>query len=354
MKVLTRYIVWEIIKGALLAQLLLNTLFTLVTFSDELKDLGVGHYDLKEIGLFLLLITPRTFYELMPSAALLGSLFVVGAMANNREIIAMRAAGCSIFWIIRSIMLAGIFLVIIGSLVGEMIAPESEQKAQILRAEAQNTNPVVSTPYGMWLREGDFFIHVAQVPEEHILAGVSIYRFNNQHLVLWKQAKKAVFLNEGQWRLQQVVQSEITDKTVLAEQKETEIWQTSIEPGLMDSIVIKAEEMPIVELYKYIQFLRDNNQNAKTYEQAFWARVFNPLAIFAMLMVSIPFVVGIRRGVSAGARIMMGVIIGLMFNIVDRISGHLGLVYGFNPVLMALLPSTLVFLGAVYAIRRAE
>ncbi len=354
MKVLTRYIVWEIIKGALLAQLLLNTLFTLVTFSDELKDLGVGHYGLKEIGLFLLLITPRTFYELMPSAALLGSLFVVGAMANNREIIAMRAAGCSIFWIIRSIMLAGVFLVLIGLLVGEMIAPESEQKAQILRAEAQNTKPVASTPYGMWLREGDFFINVAQVPEEHVLADVSIYQLSDQRLVLWKQAKKAVFLNEGQWRLEQVVQSEITDKIVLAEQKDTEIWQTAIEPGLMDSVVITAEEMPIVELYKYIQFLRENNQNAKTFEQAFWGRVFNPLATFAMLMVSVPFVVGIRRGVSTGARIMMGVIIGLMFNIVDRISGHLGLVYGFNPVLMALLPSMLVFLGAVYAIRRAE
>ena len=112
--------------------------------------------------------------------------------------------------------------------------------------------------------------------------------------------------------------------------------------------------MPLLELYKYIQFLRENNQKPEKYELAFWGRVFNPLATFVMLMVSAPFVVGIRRGVSTGARIMMGVVIGLIFNIFDKISGHLGLVYGFNPALMALLPSVVVFLAAVYAVRRTE
>lgn len=354
MNVLTRYIVFEIVKGSLLALLLLNTLFTLFTFSDELKDLGVGHYGLKEIGLFLLLITPRTLYELMPSSALLGSLFVVGAMANNREIIAMRAAGYSIFWIIRTIMLAGVFLVLISIGIGEFIAPQSEQKAQILRAEAQNNKPVVSTRYGMWLREGDMYINVEQIPAEDELEKISIYSLRQQHLVEWTMAEKALFLGDGQWRLVNVRRSRIEDQAVSAEKKETEIWRTAIEPGLMDSVVILPEEMPLQELYRYIQFLRENNQKPEKYELAFWGRVFNPLATFVMLMVSAPFVVGIRRGVSTGARIMLGVMIGLMFNIFDKISGHLGLVYGFNPALMALLPSVLVFIGAVYAVRRSE
>ena len=38
-------------------------------------------------------MAPLYVYELIPSAALLGSLFVLGDMANNREIIAMRVAG---------------------------------------------------------------------------------------------------------------------------------------------------------------------------------------------------------------------------------------------------------------------
>ncbi len=354
MNVLRRYVVWEIVKGSLLALLLLTTLFTLFTFSDELKDLGVGRYGLKDIGLYLLLTSPRTIYELMPSSALLGSLFVVGAMANHREIVAMRAAGYSVFWIIRSIMLSGFFLVLIAIGVGEFIAPQAEQKAQILRAEAQNKKPVVSTRYGMWLREGDRYINVEQIPAEDELGGITIYWIQNQRVREWKKAKRAVFIGDGQWRLENVRQTLPGELTVAAEQVKTEIWQTAIEPGLMDSVVIRAEEMPLQELYKYIQFLRENNQKPEKYELAFWGRVFNPLATFVMLMVSAPFVVGIRRGVSAGARIMAGVLIGLMFNIFDKISGHLGLVYGFNPALMAILPSMIVFVIAVFATRRAE
>jgi len=89
--VLTGYIVREILKGSFVALLLLLTLFNLFTFSDELKDLG-GGYGLKQIFYYLALTSPRVFYELVPSSALLGSLFILGAMGNNRELIAMRAA----------------------------------------------------------------------------------------------------------------------------------------------------------------------------------------------------------------------------------------------------------------------
>jgi lipopolysaccharide export system permease protein len=52
-KVLTGYIVREILKGSFVAVLLLLTLFNLFTFSDELKDLGKGSYELKEIFYYL-------------------------------------------------------------------------------------------------------------------------------------------------------------------------------------------------------------------------------------------------------------------------------------------------------------
>ncbi|MCK5926268.1 MAG: LptF/LptG family permease, partial [Methylococcales bacterium] len=87
MNLLTRHIIKEVLKGSFLALILLLTLFNLFTFSDELKDMGTGDYGLKEIFLYLLLTSPRVFYELVPSAALLGSLFVLGTMANHSEII---------------------------------------------------------------------------------------------------------------------------------------------------------------------------------------------------------------------------------------------------------------------------
>ncbi len=161
MNVLTLYIIREIIKASLIALLLLLTLFNLFTFSDELNDLGTGNYGLKEIFEFLLLTSPRTIYELVPSSALIGSLFVVGSMANNREIIAMRAAGVSVLWIVRTIMLAGVVLVIFSMIFGELVAPTTERMAQELREEAQKGKVVMRSQYGMWFREGQQFINAS-------------------------------------------------------------------------------------------------------------------------------------------------------------------------------------------------
>ncbi len=355
MNVLTVYIVREVVKGSLIALLLLLTLFNLFTFSDELKDLGKGSYGLKEIFLYLALTSPRVFYELVPSSALLGSLFVVGAMANNREIVAMRAAGLSVFWIIRTIMLAGVILMMLAVAVGEFVAPAAERMAQMLRTTAQNDKVVMHSRYGMWLREGHQFINVRQVHDDGSLGDISIYQLNDQRrLETMLHAEHAQYLGNEQWRLEKVRQSEITSKQVFADNKDRQLWKTSIDPDLLDIVVVKSENLSLYDLYMYINFLKENNQKSQTYELAFWGRLINPLVTFVMLMVSVPFVIGVKRGVGNGGRMMIGILIGMGFNIFDKIAGHLGLVYGFNPMLMAILPSILVFCGAIYAVRQVR
>lgn len=355
MGVLTRYIVTEVVKGSSVALLLLLTLYNLFTFSDQLQDLGKGDYGLKQILLYLALTSPRVFYELMPSAALLGSLFVVGAMANNREIVAMRATGLSTFWIIKTIMLAGLLLVTVAVLIGEYVAPPSERAAQLLKTTAQNDGVVMRSQYGMWLREGNRFINVRKILDDGSLADIRIYEIDDRHkLTQITQAEHAQFLGGKQWQLENVKQSEINRERIFADTQPKLAWQSAIDSDLLKVAVVNADNLSLYDLFMYIDFLKQNNQKSQSYELAFWSRLINPLVTFVMLMVSAPFVIGIGRGTSTGARIMIGVMIGMTFNIFDKIAGHVGLVYDMNPALIAVLPSTLVFCGAVYAVNRVS
>ncbi len=353
MNVLTYYIVREVLKGSMVALVLLLTLFNLFTFSDELKDLGTGRYGLKEIFLYIALTSPRVFYELIPSSALLGSLFVVGAMSNNREIVAMRAAGLSVFWVIKSVMWAGVILSFISIIIGEFIAPEAERKAQLIKTTAQNDEVVMQSKYGLWLRENNKFINVRKIEKKGKLSDIYIYELDEQgHLVLVRNIAQAIFLGDELWQMKGVEQSEISSKQVFSSSNEQMKWKTSINPDLLKVVVVKSENMSLYDLFVYISFLKENNQKSQTFELAFWGRVVNPLATFVMLMVSIPFVVGVRRGTGTGGRMMIGIIIGMTFNIFDKIAGHMGLVYDINPMLMAVLPSAFVFCGAVYAVSK--
>ncbi len=355
MNVLTIYIIKEVTKGSLIAVLLLLTLFNLFTFSDELKNLGIGNYGLKQILTFIALTSPRVFFDLVPSAALLGSLFVVGAMANNREIVAMRAAGLSVSWIIRSIMLAGLLLVAIAVFVGEFVAPPCERTAQVLKTTAQHDGVVMRTNYGMWLREGNRFINVRKILDDGSLGDIRVYEIDDEHkLKRSLQADHGKFLGNQTWLLTNVRQSFFDPQRIRNENQAEMEWQSSIESDLLKVAVVNADNLSLYDLFMYIDFLKANNQKSQSYEMAFWSRLVNPLVTFVMLMVSIPFVVGIGRGISAGSRIMMGILIGMSFNILDRIAGHMGLIYEVNPLLAAVTPSALVFCIAAYAVWRAS
>jgi lipopolysaccharide export system permease protein len=98
--------------------------------------------------------------------------------------------------------------------------------------------------------------------------------------------------------------------------------------------------------------LQENKQDADKYELAFWARLIKPFTTLVMLLVATPFVIGVGRGIALGPRMVSGVLIGMGFNIVDNAVGQMGVVYGLNPLFVAVLPSSLVLMGALYAISR--
>nr|WP_275575353.1 LptF/LptG family permease [Methylocucumis oryzae] len=116
--------------------------------------------------------------------------------------------------------------------------------------------------------------------------------------------------------------------------------------------MVKPDNLSLYDLAIYTDFLKHNGQKSHRFEAAFWGRIVNPLVIFVMLLVSTPFVIGVKRGVTAGARILIGVVIGLSFNVLDMTISHLGLIYDLNPALMAFLPSVTVALVGVWAVRK--
>ncbi|TXL00633.1 LPS export ABC transporter permease LptG [Methylococcaceae bacterium HT1] len=353
MNAIDRYIIKEVLKGTLIALVMLYALFNLFTLKDELKFRGVGDYDLKQIFVYIGLLAPRYIYELMPSAALLGSLFVLGGMANHREIMAMRVSGVSVFGIIRAVMIAGMVLVTFSFFIGEVVGPDAEKKAKVLRSVAKTQMPAARTKRGLWLRDGNQFIHIKDIYTEGDVANVYIYQLDDErHLQKLTYAQRGNYLDKGHWSLKQVKSSNVSPQRVIGEQMDEIIWSSVIDPGVVDVVVVEPENMALNDLSKYITFLQENKQDSAKFELAFWARLINPFIALVMLLVSAPFVVGVGRGIALGPRMMLGILIGMSFNIIDNAVGQMGIVYGLNPLLIAVLPGSIILMGALYAISR--
>ncbi len=87
--------------------------------------------------LFVGLSLPGHVYELMPTAALIGTLFAIAQLVGNSEYTVMRASGASLTQITWAIMRIGIPLAIATFLAGEFLAPPAERLAQQVRVQTQ-------------------------------------------------------------------------------------------------------------------------------------------------------------------------------------------------------------------------
>ena len=71
-----------------------------------------------------------------------------------------------------------------------------------------------------------------------------------------------------------------------------------------------------------------------------------------MLVVAMPFVFGPQRSAGAGQRLLVGLLLGLAFFLVNYLLGNVVLLYGYPPLAGAILPSLLFLGGGFYALHR--
>lgn len=353
MNVITRYIVAEVIKGALVAVLVLLSLLTFFTFADELGDMGQGEYGLKQIAHYLALGLPQGFYDLMPSAALLGGIIVLGNLANSRELVAMQAAGVSRSRIIAAVLLAGVVLGAVSGVIGEYLAPPAERASHLLKTSALNEQIASQTRYGFWVRDGNIYINIRQVASHEELGDISIYEMDpNRRLQRASHAYRAYYQG-GAWRLEGIRSTHLESDGIRSDKRKTEDWSSVLAPDLLNVFVFRPESLSVGELTRYIRYLEDNGQDAQSARIALWERIANPFMILTMLLVALPFVLGVGREAGFGQRVVVGVTIGLGFYLFNRMFGHFGLIYQMNPVFAATFPTALVCAGALLGLIRS-
>jgi lipopolysaccharide export system permease protein len=356
MKVLNRYVGSKVIAGSLLATLIFLTLLNFFSFADELGELGEGDYGLRAIFFYLTLTSPRNFYELMPSGTLLGSLVTLGTLANNRELVAMQAAGISRSRIIWAALRAGILLAVVTVLIGEYLAPVSEQAATTLKASALRQQVASRTKYGFWLRDNEknLYINIRQIDRPENLGDINIFELNPYgRLQTVTHADKALY-DGVKWRLEDLSSTRFQRDSISAEQQASADLKSVLAPDLLNAFVIRPENLSAYDLKNYISYLRENGQKSLLVEQAFWSRIVNPLVTVVMLLVAMPLVLGFRRDISAGQRIVLGVTLGIGFYLFDKVFGHLGLIYEMNPLFSASFPALFALAGALIGLARSS
>lgn len=347
MKLLSRYLAREIYSSI---ALVFGALLMLFAFLDLVYELGhmQGNYRLGYVLLFVLLTMPGHIYELFPVAVLIGTIVALVQMASHSELTVYRASGASLAQMAKALAKAGLPLVILSLLTGEVLAPPSERMAQEVRLKAKNAEVTVRQfRSGVWVKDEHSFVNARTMLPDTSLLNLSVYEFDdNYHLRTVTAAKRAFFEESGHWRLEGVAQTHFsaTGNEATASNVETMEWRSSITPDLLSVMLVVPEQMSAWSLYQYTEYLRENHQKTTRYEIAMWNKLVYPLAVLVMMFLALPFAAHHRRAGGIGGKIFAGIVLGLAFHFIGRLFANLGALNEWQPMLSA-TAMTWVFLG---------
>jgi len=369
MRLLRRYLGRAIAAAVLFVLAGFLALFAFFDLINELDDVGQGGYRLQHALGFVVLGLPSRVYELMPVAALIGTVYALAQFAASSEFTAMRAAGFGRRHALGIVATGGLVFGLLTVLVGEVIAPQAERLAQRVRFSAQAGAAVAGAELrsGLWVKDSQRdergavlrqrFVNIAQLNADTSLAGLQVFEFDASfRLVAVLQAARAVFTPPGGWRLQEVVLTRFEPLAIAGEvaalraQREslaTLDWSSELTPALLGVLAIVPDRMSAVALFQYVRHLRDNQQRSDRYEIALWKKIVYPFVIVVMMMLALPFAYLQARAGGIGYKVFVGIMLGVAFHFMNGLFSHLGLLNTWAPWLAAIIPGGVALLLAL-------
>jgi len=375
MTVLQKYFASEIFKSVFFVLIAFLALFAFFDLMGELKSVGRGGYQLQHAFLYVLMGLPGYTYELMPIAALIGTIWTLAQFASRSEFTIMRVSSMSTLkagWMLAKI---GFVLIILTFLFGEFVSPIMSEMAEKIKLRAQGASISQEFRSGWWAKDvikehgltgnviGSRFLNVQDMRIDGELRGVKLYEFDrNFRLKALVIAARAIYLGENKWRLSEVSETLFPDVSLEHDltSKDERVIDTKtaatrdliseITPDILSVLFADPDRMSAYDLSAYTKHLAENKQRTDRYEIAFWKKLIYPFAVIVMMALALPFAYLQVRAGGVSLKIFVGIMIGVSFQLLNSLFSHLGLLNTWPPFATAVLPSFVFLLMAMGAL----
>jgi len=370
-----RYLAKQIYLSFLFILFALMSLFIFFDFIAEISDTSAS-YTLLWAFLTVLLRVPSRLVEIMPIAGLIGGIYVMASLAAQSEYTILRVAGLDTRKALATLMKIAFPIALLILLMSEVVGPFTEGLSKNVRLAAVNQGKeVLEFRSGAWIKDklrgndgkgvikdGIRYINVGSLEKNETIKGFRMYEFDANHrLLLSRTAETVKFIGDGQWQLNKVTETRFTEivggdrldpsfSTQIKKSDQLEI-ETDVSPQLLGSLLIRPDRLSIIDLFGYVNHLRDNKQDYRRYAISFWKKVVYPFTILVMLALALPFAYLQTRSGGIGYKVFGGIMLGISFQLFNSLFSHAGLLGEWPAFLSASLPALLYFILAVLGIR---
>lgn len=355
MNVIREYLGRTMVRTTVIVLAVLLALGAFIEFVGQLDDVGTGNYGVVQGMGYALMKVPEMAFVMLPMAVLLGSLLGLGTLANGSEMIALRAAGVSPWALARAVLATGAMVALLGIVLGLYLSPPLERYSRQYRTFAMHGPSGMAGMQSAWVREGNTIMNMSRMGDPGSFGGVYLFRLGpGEGLASIARADSAGIAGGSEWTLNNFAETRFEDTGVTVRRERRFAELTDLNPELLSLTVVRAEALNGLALWRYIRYLRDNELDSSPFEVAFWGRIASAVAVAPMCVLALALAFGQMRRAGTGARMLVGVVVGLAYFLVSRALADGGEVYDLQPLLVGWLPTLMLAIATFVALMRAR
>lgn len=348
MKLIHSYIIKKCFLNTGMLLFAFSIIYTVVQAIQELNTVGKGSYNTFAMFVYLGALLPSYIYLLIPLSVLIGVMTTMLGLVKNSEYAIMRTSGLSLGNITRILTSVGVIFAIITLLVGEFIAPEFSQFAKTYKLNKTEEQVSMSLSSGIWSKDGQHdIVNIKGIGANNISHIESIVIFSYLENTQLKKRTVAEYadydINNKDWLLHNVTTYLYIGNRIIINHYPTLTWRSSIDPSYFKILVASPDDMPAFSLISYIKHLRHNHESTNRHEIAMWNKLLYPISCISMALIAIGFIPNNGRNINLSTKLFAGILIGIAFFFVNKLVGFLAVLYFWNPILSASIPTIILF-----------
>ncbi len=350
--IFTRYLAINIFKGTSLVLMILVFLSLFFLLIQQIDHLGKGQFGPWQFMQYLLLRTPAMVVDFMPLAALIGSILSLGNLASNSELIAFQSSGLPVKKFILAVSQAAFVLALVAFLISDFVVPFSETTAREIKMSGISSRVSTQSRTGVWIKDNNNIIFIKRLFPNGNAKNIEIYHLDDDDKLQATTFAASAITKEQGWMLQQVKKTLVSEIEISVDHKKQQLYAGNLSDQLLQSLVVNPRQMSSIDLYTYITFLNENKLNHTAESLSFWRKIYSPLTVMIMAILAIPFVLGSQRSSNSGQRIITGILLGLVYVIMNKLLIQLGEQMQLVAFINALIPTFIFILVTIYLIHR--
>jgi len=362
MRILDRYVlksVFKIFLGCLFTFLFLYIVIDIVSFLEEILKQKVAPVLLIKYYLSYL---PIIFVQVSPFSCLLSTLYTFGKLNRDNELVAMRAAGLSIFQITRTVIILGALVSFFVFWVNDRFVPSSiiltqkikeQMDSGTKKAQDKERETIVNLAmYG--LRNRLFFVNKFS-PATNTMEGIIILE-HDQHQDITKKivATKGVY-KDGVWVFYHSVSYDLDENGQIKGEPrylEEEVMDITETPHDFLTQRQRPDSMNIAQINDYLDKLAHSGATTviRNLKVDLYRKFTEPMTAFIIILLGIPFSLKIKRRATGLASLGLSIIMGFLYYVLNAVGIALGKGGILVPGLAVSLSHITAFITAIYLI----